>query len=244
MKGNKTRMKRVLALQHVWENPKGYVGELLHEYGVDYDVVNVETDALPDPTEYAAVITFGGSQHVYEDDHHPYFTQERALIRTVVEQDIPFLGICLGCQLLADVMGGEVRKHTMTEIGFFDVELTEAGKQDPLYAGLPGYQKIYHWHEDTFTLPPGAILLATSENTENQAFRVGRRAYGVQYHIELDPETLQIWLYHPEFKQSIIETLGEEEYAVLVEQEPFHYPIYRNHTQIVLENFLRISELL
>ncbi len=235
---------RVLALQHVWENPKGYIGELLHEYGIEYEVVNVESEALPDPSEYAAVIAFGGSQHVYGDDQEPYFTHERALIRTIVERDIPFLGICLGCQLLADVVGGEVRKHTMTEIGFFDVELTEAGKKDSLYTGLPGYQKIYHWHEDTFTLPPGATLLATNENAENQAFRYGRRAYGVQYHIELDPETLHMWLHYPEFKQSIIETIGEEAYSIIIAEEPLHYPIYRRHTRIVFENFLRISELL
>ncbi|HEY4385281.1 MAG TPA: type 1 glutamine amidotransferase, partial [Ktedonobacteraceae bacterium] len=196
-------MGRVLALQHIWDNPEGYLGELLHEYGIEYEVVNVETDDLPDPTAYTAVIAFGGSQHVYAEDQYPYFVQEQQLIRTVLEKEIPFLGICLGSQLLAKVLGSEVRKHTMTEIGFFDVEITEAGKKDPLYAGLPGYQKIYHWHADTFTLPTGATLLATHQNTENQAFRYGRRAYGIQYHVELNPEMLHLWLHHPDARQSV-----------------------------------------
>jgi GMP synthase (glutamine-hydrolysing) len=237
-------VRQVLVLQHMRDDPAAYVGEILHDNGIEYDVVMVESETLPDPDGYGAIIAFGGSQHVYEKELYPYFVQERTFIRTVIQREIPFLGICLGGQLLADALEGEVRKHSMTEIGFFDVELTEAGKADPLYAGLPGYQKVYHWHEDTFVLPEGAILLATHENTENQAFRYGRRAYGLQYHIELDKETLHTWLHVPESKQSVIETIGEEAYALIVAEEPRQYPIYQKHTRIIVENFLRISELI
>ena len=237
-------MGRVLALQHVWENPVGRLGNLLHEHGIEYDTVDVETQNLPDPSAYHAVIAFGGSQHLYAEDQYPYFAQEQELIRTVLEKEIPFLGICLGSQLLAKVLGGVVKKHTMTEIGFFDVEFTDAGKKDPLYAGLPGHQKIYHWHADTFTLPTGASLLATNENTVNQAFRYGKRAYGIQYHVELDSDMLYHWLHHPDAKESVIKEIGEEGHGAIVAGEPLHYPIYLSHTRVMFENFLRISELI
>ncbi len=211
-------MKRVLALQHVWECPTGALGEILQEHGIDCDTVNVEEEALPDPGVYDAIIAFGGSQHVYQEEKHPYFMQEKGLIRSAVEQDIPYLGICLGGQL-----------H---------------GRKDPLFAGLPGYQKVFHWHEDAFDIPAGGILLATSETTENQAFRYGRCAYGLQYHIELNPDLLDLWLGHPEFKQSIIDIVGIDAYSNIERERHTHYVTYREHTRIMFENFLRIGRLI
>jgi GMP synthase-like glutamine amidotransferase len=141
-------------------------------------------------------------------------------------------------------LGGVVKRHSLTEIGFFDVPFTEEGQKDPLYEGLPGYQKVFHWHEDTFDLPAGSVRLATNSNTENQAFRFGRHAYGLQYHIELNPEMLDNWLHYPAFKQDIINTLGTEAYDSLEREQYTQYPIYRAHTLIMFENFLQISKLL
>lgn len=237
-------MKRVLALQHVWDDPAGYLGELLHEYGIAYDVVHVETEPLPDPTRYDALLAFGGFQHANDDDKYPYFVQEKQWLREAVEQDIPFLGICLGGQLLAHALGGPVKRHRLTEIGFSEVQFTRAGKTDPLYEGLPGYQEVFQWHEDTFDIPPGAELLATNSITENQAFRYGRCVYGLQYHIEPTAEMLDTWIHHPEFKTEIIHILGEEKYHALEREQITRYPTFRRHSQILFENFLRISGLI
>jgi GMP synthase (glutamine-hydrolysing) len=242
--GGCQQVQRVLTLQHVWENPKGFVGELLDTYHIAHDVIDVEKDALPDPANYSAIIAFGGSQHAYDEHLYPYFNPEKALIQQAVAQNIPFLGICLGGQLLSTALGGQVKRHTMTEIGFFDVQLTEAGQKDPLFAGLPGYQKVFHWHEDTFDLPPGAVLLATSTNTENQAFRYGQRAYGLQYHIEIDNATLDTWLYHPEMKESMVDTLGQTAYQTIAQESHAQLPAYHEHTTIVFKNFLRLSSLI
>jgi GMP synthase-like glutamine amidotransferase len=236
-------LKRILLLQHVWDNHKGYVGQLLDEYAIPYDVIDVEQNSIPAPQPYGAIIAFGGSQHLYMVDQYPYLVQERALLHTAVEQDIPFLGICLGGQLLANTFGGKVRKHTVAEFGFLEVQLTDEGRRDPLFSALPGYQSVFHWHEDTFDLPAGATLLATSNVTTNQAFRYGHRAYGLQYHIEIDDTTLNTWLYDPECKQSILETQGMQIYRATEQTRATLLPAYHKHSRIMIENFLRISEL-
>jgi len=237
-------MKRVLALQQTWDDPPGHLGEIMQEHNILCEVVKVEEAPIPDPGEYDAVIALGGPQQAWADDRYPYLAQERALIRKAVEQDIPYLGICLGGQLLAHTLGAAVTRHSLTEIGFFEVRLTDEGKTDPLFQGLPGYQQVIQWHRDTFAIPNGGLRLATSKNTLNQAFRFGRRAYGLQYHIELTPQMLDTWLHYPDYRKEVVKALGEDGPDRIESQRPMCYPIYREHTRIVFENFLKISELI
>jgi GMP synthase (glutamine-hydrolysing) len=224
--------------------PKALIGMLLDTHHITHDVIDCTEEPLPDPSTYTAIIALGGTQHSYEEQEYPYLAQEKIWLRQVIKQDIPYLGICLGSQILADTLGGQTRPHTMTEIGFFDVSLTDLGQQDPLFSGLPGYQKVFHWHEDTFELPADAILLATHTNTKNQAFRYGRRAYGLQYHIELDEDTLNFWLYEPSQKESIIGVMGLEAYQAIDQERPLSFPLYQQHTVLLFENFLRICDLI
>lgn len=237
-------MKRVLALQHCWDDSPGYLGEIMQEHGIAYDVVEVEDAPIPNPANYAAIVALGGPQHLDAEDKYPYFVQEKVAIREAVEQDTPVLGVCLGGQLLAQVLGAQVRRHTMTELGFFEVPFTIEGKNDALFSGLPGHQLVFQWHMDTFDIPKGAVQLATGEHTFNQAFRFGRRAYALQYHVELLPEMLDTWIQLPEFKQEIIDILGPEAPEKLMDEQRRYYPVYREHSRIMFENFLRISGLL
>ncbi len=234
-------MKRVLALQHIWDDPPGYLGEIMQEYDIACDIVNVEEESIPDSEGYNALISLGGAQHAYDDGKYPYFVPEKALLRHLVEQDIPYLGICLGGQLLASAMGATVARHSMTELGFYEVHLTEEGKSDPLFQGLPDYQQVFHWHEDIFDIPRGGAKLATSENAPNQAFRVGRRAYGVQYHIELTPAMLDNWLHFPDYMKEIVKVSGQEALDEIERERITRYPIFLEHSRIVFKNFLRIS---
>jgi GMP synthase (glutamine-hydrolysing) len=237
-------LKRILILQHVCDNHKGYVGQVLDDCAIPYDVIDVEHEIIPDAKQYAAVIALGGSQHIYAIDHYPYLVRERAMLYTIVEDDMPFLGICLGGQLLAHAYGGQVRKHTSAEFGFYNVQLTEQGRDDPLFSGFrTSYQTVFHWHEDTFDLPVGATLLATSDTTQNQAFRYGHRAYGLQYHIEIDDNTLDTWLSDPECQQRVLERHGMAVYKATEQARTTLLPAYHQHSRIVIENFLRVSEL-
>lgn len=236
--------KRVLALQHVWDDHMGHVGEILEEYHIACDVINVEAEAVPDPTSYHAVIAFGGSQQAYDDERYPYFVQEKRMLQKAVNASMPFLGLCLGGQLLATVLGAPVKRHTITEIGFFDVPFTPAGREDPLFAGLPGYQRVFHWHEDVFDLPQGATLLASTDVTPNQAFRYGEHIYGLQYHIELNREMLDTWLHHSSLQPDLINVLGKEGYERLERQQEQQFPLYYAHSRLLFENFLRIAKLI
>jgi len=235
--------KRVMVLQHIGIDPPGYLGELLEEHSIPYDVVMVQEGALPDPTAYGAILSMGGPEYAGDEDIS-YLLQEKALIRRVVEQDIPFLGICLGGQLLASALGAPIVRKGLTEIGFFDAQLTEEGKSDPLFAGLPGYQHMFHWHEDTFTLPEGALRLAVLPGAPEQAFRYGQRAYGLQYHIELTPDLLVSWVRDHPWRDQTIELLGLVAYKSLEREACDLSPPYRDHTRTLFENFLTLGGLL
>jgi len=236
-------MKRVLALVNTGDDPPGYLGEIMQEHGIACDAINVEDTPLPDHTEYDAIIVLGGPQHAAADDKHPYLVQEKALIRKAIEQDIPYLGICLGGQLLAHALGARVTKHHMIELGFLEVELTEEGKADPLYQGLPDHQKVFQWHMDVFDIPVGGVRLATNSNALNQAFRYRQHAYGLQYHIELTPDMFHNWLQYLPNDQEVVDALGPDVSNRLERESSLYYSTFCSHTRIMFENFLKISGL-
>jgi GMP synthase (glutamine-hydrolysing) len=133
----------------------------------------------------AGLVVLGGPMGVGEIEAHPHLRAEIDLLAAVVAADVPILGVCLGAQLLACALGAEVLPSATPEVGLGSVSPTPAGERDVVLG--PGGRRVpvLHWHNDTFTLPPGAKLLASSDECANQAFRVGR-AYGLQFHVELD----------------------------------------------------------
>jgi GMP synthase-like glutamine amidotransferase len=235
--------KRVLALQHIEIDPPGYLGDLLQEHSIPCDVVMAQEEKLPDPTHYAAILSMGGPEFA-GDDELSYLVREKALIRRAVDLDIPFLGICLGGQLLASALGAPIISKGLIEVGFFDAQFTPEGMRDPLFAGLPGYQHMFHWHEDTYTLPEGARRLAVRSGAPEQAFRYGRRAYGLQYHIELTPDMLLSWVRHHPWRDETIALLGPDAYASIEQAGRGLPPPYQEHTRILFENFLALAGLL
>jgi GMP synthase-like glutamine amidotransferase len=238
-------MKRVLALQQTWDDPPGYLEEILDEHGIICETIDVEKTPLPDPALYQAILVMGGPQHLYADTHLSYLAQEQVMLRQAVAQDIPTLGICLGGQLLASALGAVVYRHNCSEVGFFRIPLTKAGCQDPLFAGLPDYQFAFHWHADVFALPSGSLLLASNGSSPNQAFRYGARAYGLQFHIELNEEITANWLHDPACIKEIAEMLNDADAPARLAQEWSTYAsIYQAHTRLLFENFLRIAQLI
>ena len=143
------------------------------------------------PAEAEALVVLGGGMGVSDQERLPHLRDEVRLLRRCVESGAPMLGICLGSQLLAAALGGSVEKARAKEIGFYRVRLAEAARDDALFSGAPEDFVAFHWHGDAFTLPAGAEALAGSTMTPLQAFRFGKSAWGVQFHLETDLGVLQ-----------------------------------------------------
>lgn len=236
--------KRVLVLQHFFENPAGRVGDLLEEHGIPYDNIHVGTDQLPDPKQYQALIVLGGTQHLYNKNKYPYTVHEEIYLHQAIREGIPYLGMCLGGQLLANAFQAPIRRLPKEHIGFLLEHFTEEGLKDPLYRGLPGYQQAFQWHEDCFELPEGAVALAHHTDGSNQAFRYGHHAYGIQYHVELTEEMLNTWLHDLTLKNEFVGTYGLDIYNKVEQEVPQLFPTYAQHARIMIENFFRISKLI
>lgn len=202
---------RLLVLQHISCEHPGAFSEVIAERGVEAVPVEIdEGEPLPDWRGFDAVLAMGGPMGAYEDSQHPWLTAEKELVGEAVEAGRPFLGVCLGVQLLAAALGAEVAPMGSAEVGLLPVELTEAGRGDPLFAGVPEPLLTLQWHGDSFELPEGATLLASSPAAPHQAFRVGDSAYGIQFHLEVTPEMAREWARVPAYRDSLEATLGAE----------------------------------
>jgi GMP synthase (glutamine-hydrolysing) len=180
-------MKQVLFIQHGPRDVPGLFGSAMEAAGVELQ--RVETwrgDPLPDLAAFDGVAIGGGGMGAYETDEFPFLAAEMALIRAARRARKPLLGICLGAQLMAAALGAKVFLNRVREIGFHEVRFTDAAASDPLWAPCAPALKPVHWHGDTFTLPRGAELLASSDLTANQLFRIDGLHYGIQFHLEID----------------------------------------------------------
>jgi len=147
--------------------------------------------ALPDPGKIDALVIMGGSMSVHDELKFPWLHTEKQFIKKCLELQKKLMGICLGAQLIADVLGARVFDNKEKEIGFMPVQLTQAAIRDPLFAGLPQEFRVFHWHGETFDLPKGAKLLASSPVCLNQAYRIGSNVLGFQFHPEVTPQIVR-----------------------------------------------------
>jgi GMP synthase-like glutamine amidotransferase len=209
-------------LQHVAYEGPGSIASVLGDTGIEVTVIRLDLgDQLPSVDALGGLVVMGGPMGVHDVDDHPWLAPERALLREAVEADLAVLGVCLGSQQLAAALGAEVTTGREAEVGAGQVELTAAGRRDPVlgpeYHGLSGTTvPCVHWHQDTFTLPDGAVHLAATRRFPHQAFRVGTRAYGLQFHVEVDAQLADTWrpllpdgISLPEADVQRIETAGK-----------------------------------
>jgi len=201
---------KVLVLQHIACEPPGVFEDVLHERGATLHRVELdEGESLPPSLAgIDAVVAMGGPMSVNDEDEHPWLVGEKTLIAEAVRGGTPFWGSCLGVQLLASSLGAQVVRGPLPEVGVLPVHATPAALVDPVFAGLSWPRPTLQWHQDTFDLPAGATLLATSPAYPNQAFRVGDVAYGVQFHIEVDGTMADEWARVPAYIASADEVLG------------------------------------
>lgn len=213
-------MKKVLVFQHVPYEILGTLDPLLRAAGYRIRYVNFgrEPDTEPDVDKYQGLIVLGGPMNVDMVEKYPHLKTEVRLIKRAMEQGIPILGICLGAQLIAKTLGAKVGKNSEKEIGWYDISLTDAGKEDPLMRHLVDTRSIFEWHSDTFELPKGAVHLASGSTCLNQAFRYGENVYGFQFHMEVDEPLVERWLNTPVYQAEIAQTDGKVDPARIRQQ--------------------------
>ncbi|MDH3351251.1 MAG: type 1 glutamine amidotransferase [Gammaproteobacteria bacterium] len=201
---------KILVFQHVPYEPLGTLDPLLKAAGFRIRYINFGRSRWLRPAldKYAALIVLGGPMNSDQIDTYPNLLTEVEVIREAVERDMSVLGICLGAQLLAKALGGSVSRNATREIGWYDVELTDAGAADPVLSTFARWQRVFQWHEDGIELPQQAVHLARSPASEVQAFRFGEHVYGFQFHLEVDGSLIERWLTVPENQMVLEEERG------------------------------------
>lgn len=204
---------RVLVLQHLDVEHPGAFRAFWGERDVEWRTVELDAgDGIPPLEDFDLLVVMGGPMDVWEEDEHPWLVPEKTAIRRWVDElRKPYLGVCLGHQLLAVALGGEVARMRSPEVGLGSVELTDEGRSDPLFAEAPATMEVFQWHGvEVTTLPPRAVTLAGNAACPIQAMRVGRHAYGLQFHAEIIEETVADWRRIPEYMASLVKALGPD----------------------------------
>jgi GMP synthase (glutamine-hydrolysing) len=229
----------VLVLQHISCEPAAAYADVLRSHGVATTVVETDRAEWPlDWRPFDGVLAMGGPMRANDHGSLPWLAHERQLIRDSVRAGRAFFGVCLGAQLLAASLGAEVRPGPRPEIGVLPVFRTPEGGADPVLGRLPGMLSAFHWHGDTFELPDGAVLLASSAAYRNQAFRVGPVAYGVQFHLEASASTVASWAAVPEYRASLEHVGGARALPGLVGDLERHEPELRRCAEAVLSAWI------
>jgi GMP synthase (glutamine-hydrolysing) len=234
-----TTRERVYVFQHIACEDLGTFAEVLAGRGLQADYVRLfEGDAIPNDWDTArALIFLGGPMSVNDEAGYGYLGDEKMLIRAALGRRIPVLGICLGAQLLAAAAGARVFPGPRPEIGWAPVTLTVEGRQDPVLSGLDRLTSVFHWHGETFDLPAGATRLAFSALTINQAFRLSERAYGLQFHVEVDARAIAAWIHeYPRDLGADVDGAGQR---ILTETAKHERPL-RVAASDVLNRFLSL----
>ena len=187
-------MAVVACLQHLEEPFTGHAGQALAAHGLEVREFDLRGGARPPPLdEVDAIVSFGGEQSATELERYPYLVEEAELLRAAVAAEVPVLGVCLGAQLLARALGGSVSRMPRRMVEWVEVERLPAALEDPVFAGLPSPLAALHWNEDCLEPPPEAVELLERAGPGAEAYRVGRWAWGVQFHAEVDGQVLERW---------------------------------------------------
>lgn len=202
----------ILVLQHHPAEHPGILRAFLAEDGHSWDAVELNKgEALPSLDDYDALWVMGGPMDTWQEDEHPWLKHEKTFIREAVEdRGLPYLGLCLGHQLLADALGGAVGPSETPEIGVLEVQLTEAGASGVAFDGIAETFECLQWHSaEVKQMPAGAQCLATSPDCAVQAMKWGTRALTTQFHVELEADTVRNWAEIPEYAGALEQAMGK-----------------------------------
>jgi len=207
--------------------PLGVFGEQLRTWQVPFRVHRPDRGE-PLPARADAVIILGGTMGVHDEALHPFLRSLKDFLHRMLAGGTPLFGVCLGAQLLAEVAGGTVSSNCCGEKGLVDIRLTDDGRVDLLFAGCNRQLRMFQWHNDSFSIPPGAQHLATSATCTPQAFRIGN-AWGVQFHPEVDLNIVSAWSRKTSHQALLTADFAKAE------------SLHQLQAQMILANFLAIA---
>jgi len=219
----------ILILKNITTEGPGTIEDFLVHNNMHYTIIDLERHALDSAAGYDTLIMLGGPMSVNDEDEYPYLTHEMKLAEQFMKEGKKVLGVCLGAQLMAKALGAKVYPGQEKEIGWYDIELKEAGLKDRLMAQLaPDNRscKVFHWHRETFDIPQGAERLAMSDLYPNQAFRYGKNAYAFQFHIEVSKQMIFDWLANEPVDMKKIEQETEAYYSDYAARAERFYNIF------------------
>ena len=239
-------MKNILVLQHIAIEDPGYIKDLMEADGWHLTQIELdEGESIPqDLSAYDAMLCMGGPMDTWMEDEYPWLIEEKKRIREwVVEMGKPFLGFCLGCQLLGEVLGGKVEASEPPEIGVLDIDMTAAAQQDALFGGYPETIKAVQWHSyEVADLEgnPDVTVLGSSTSTRYQIFKYREHAYAVQFHVEVRADTVMQWGCVPEYKAALENSLGADALEGFDQAARAGMPEMNRLAKLLYENFKKI----
>jgi GMP synthase-like glutamine amidotransferase len=237
---------KILVLQHVDVEHPGIFRDFFKADRLILDTVELDGgESIPDVAGYDLMVVMGGPQDVWQEKEFPWLIAERAAIRRfVVDLGRPFLGICLGHQLLASAIGGEVGLAKTPEVGILKIEMTPEGKSDPIFRNVANPMTVLQWHgAEVLAVPEGAEILARSESCAVQAFRYGKRAYGMQFHVEITGQTVADWAAIPVYARALEKALGSGAVERLADEVATKLPAFNQNAKRIYDNFKGVMSL-
>ncbi len=236
----------IIILQHIKIEDPGYIKDLMLKDGVSLSTIELdEGEKIPNNlSEYDAMFCMGGPMDTWMEKDYPWLIEEKKKIREfVVDLKKPYLGFCLGCQLLGEVIGGKVVKSNNPEIGMLDINFSNNQNNDLIFSKFPKNITSLQWHSyevQNLEKNNDVTLIASSSETKYQIFRYKNHAYGIQFHIEVKKTTVGEWGCVPEYKSALEKQLGEGALEKFDTDSQIHMPSMNNYSRILYENFKKL----
>jgi len=237
---------KAIVLQHIKIEDPGYIKDLMLADGWNLTTIELdEGDKIPkNLNEFDAMLCMGGPMDTWMEKEFPWLVEERLRIKEfVLDMEKPFLGFCLGCQLLGEVVGGQVVKSNVPEIGILDISFSKDKKQDMLFSSFPDKIKALQWHSyevKNIEKNKNVTLLASSSSTKYQIFKYKKHAYGIQFHIEVKNNTVSDWGCVPEYKSALEKQLGKDALEKFDKEAKINIAAMNKYSSILYKNFKEI----
>ena len=236
----------IIVLQHIKVEDPGYIKDLMLKDGVNLTTIELdEGEKIPnDLNKFDAMFCMGGPMDTYMEEQYPWLIDEKKKIKEfVITLKKPYLGFCLGCQLLGEAVGGNVVKSNPSEIGIMDVNFSAEKNNDSLFSSFPNKIKSLQWHSyevNNLHSNKDVVILASSPITKYQIFKYQNHAYGIQFHIEIKDTTVNEWGCVPEYKSALEKQLGEGALEKFDKEAKSNMSQMKNYSEILYTNFKKI----